>query len=122
MDIVNTRVYVANLNNMIRFYTQTFGAKLQDQTDLTALIQIDEDFIEFIEVDEPKTHTIGIQFTQSEAYDECVTQSRQYVSVDSTVDKSGAQNIYRARCIDAEGNHVVLYHYQMFIPTSVDSD
>lgn len=122
MSVIDTRVWVRDLDQMIAFYCETFQAELLDQTETSAYLKIDEDTFEFILGLNANMHSIAIQFIEEKDYQACVLNAKKHCEVASTLSQRNSQNVYQSRLKDIEGNMVSLYHYQLYVPSSISLD
>lgn len=122
MSVIDTRVWVKDIDQMVAFYCKAFQAELLDQTETSAYLKIDEDTFEFILGLNTNMHSIAIQFVEEKDYQACVANAKQYCEVTSSLSQRNSQNVYQSRLKDVEDNMVSLYHYQLYVPASITLD
>ncbi len=116
MEQKHQKVWVNDIEAMVADYQANLFAVLLDQTDTTALLAIEDDFLEFIIIDTPKNNTVCIQFTTEAAFRNVST----HLSKDIVIQQHDNQNSFQSGYIDVEDNVVSLHYHQVFIPVSLN--
>ena len=115
MELGRQKVWVTDIACIVKDYETKLFAKVLDQTDTSALLAIDDDYLELIITPSPAQSTVCIQFTTESAFRHVC----RHLKADMKIVQQDNQNSFQAGYTDAEGNAVMLYFHQVYIPVGL---
>ena len=118
MELGYQKVWVADIACMVKDYETKLFAKVLDQTDTSALLAIDDDYLELVIGHRPAQSTVCIQFTTETAFRHVCG----HLKVDMKIVQQENQNSFQAGYSDAEGNAVKLCFHQVYIPVGLGAE
>ncbi|MEC7030365.1 MAG: hypothetical protein VXW87_01675 [Pseudomonadota bacterium] len=118
MELGRQKIWVKDINLMIKDYEAKLMAKILDQTETSVLLAIDDELLEFIIKPVQSKSIVSIQFSTESAFRQVCSR----LTLDMKIVQELNHNLFQAGYTDAEGNLVKLYFHQVYIPVSLDAE